>query len=189
MTGVIHQTHLPYAGQLDSRTASRIDLVVIHCTELPDLATAREFGKRIHYPESGTGNSGHYYIDRDGQVEQWVPLERIAHHVQGFNQRSLGIELVNRGRYPDWLNSNSQAMSEPYTEEQITSLICLLGFLCAANPGLQWIAGHEQLDPKKVPATDNPHVQVCRKCDPGPLFPWRKILRSTTLKPIADRYL
>lgn len=182
MTGlVIHQAHLPYAGQLDPREAACVDLVVIHCTELPDLATAREFGMRIHYPESGTGHSGHYYIDRDGRVEQWVPPECIAHHVRGFNQQSLGIELVNRGRYPHWLNSNTQAMTEPYVEEQITSLIQLLKFLCAANQGLKWIAGHEQLDSEQVPATDDPRLQVYRKRDPGPLFPWKKVLRSTPL--------
>ena len=183
MTGlVIHQAHLPYAGQLDLREAARVDLVVIHCTELPDLATAREFGMRIHYPESGTGHSGHYYIDRDGRVEQWVPPERVAHHVRGFNQRSLGIELVNLGRYPHWLNSGTQDMSEPYPAEQITSLNHLLDYLCAANPGLQWITGHEQLDRERVPATDDPRVQVCRKRDPGPLFPWEEVLRYVPLK-------
>ncbi len=183
MTGfVIHQAHLPYVGQLDPREVSDIDLVVIHCTELPDLTAAREFGLKIHYPESGTGHSGHYYIDRDGRVEQWIPPERIAHHVRGFNHRSLGIELVNRGRYPHWLNSSTQAMTETYTEEQITSLLHLLKLLCAANEGLRWIAGHEQLDQEKVPATDNPHLLVCRKCDPGPLFPWEKVLRTIPLK-------
>ena len=183
MTGlVIHQAHLPYAGQLDPREADDVDLVVIHCTELPDLATAREFGLRIHYPESGTGHCGHYYIDRDGRVEQWVPSERIAHHVRGFNQRSLGIELVNRGRYPHWLNSRRQAMTENYAEEQITSLLDLLTILCRANKSLRWIAGHEQLDREKVPATDNPHLRVCRKRDPGPLFPWEKVLRAIPLK-------
>ena len=179
---VIQQAHLPYAGLLEPREAARVDLVVIHCTELPDLTAAREFGTRIHYPNSGTGHSGHYYIDRDGRVEEWVPPERIAHHVRGFNPRSLGIELVNRGRYPDWLNSNKQVMTEPYAEKQITSLIQLLGLLCAANQGLQWISGHEQLDTEKVPATDDPRIRVNRKCDPGPLFPWEEVLRSIPLK-------
>ena len=178
----IHRAHLPYAGQLDPREATHVDLVVIHCTELPDLATAREFGMRIHHPESGTGHCGHYYIDRDGRIEEWVPPERIAHHVRGFNQRSLGIELVNLGRYPHWLNADTQVMTEPYAEEQITRLIRLLNFLCAANRALQWIAGHEQLDLEKVPATDDPRVQVCRKRDPGALFPWAEVLRSIPLK-------
>lgn len=180
---VIHQAHLPYVERLEQREPASTDLVVIHCTELPDLTTTRKFGTRIHYPESATGNSGHYYIDRDGRVEQWVPPERVAHHVRGFNKRSIGIELINRGRYPHWLNSNAQDMTEPYTEQQIISLIHLLDFLCAANCKLQWVCGHEQLDTEKVPATDDPQIQVYRKRDPGPLFPWHEVLSSITLKP------
>lgn len=186
---IIHQAPLPYIGQLDRREAALVDLVVIHCTELPDLTTAREFGMRIHYPESGTGHAGHYYIDRDGRVEQWVPPERVAHHVRGFNHRSLGIELVNRGRYPNWLNSNTQTMTEPYAAEQINSLIRLLNFMCAANRGLHWIAGHERLDSEKIPATDDPRLLVFRKRDPGPLFPWRDVLRSIPLKAYRQKPL
>ena len=57
---------LPYVNALATRELGDIDLVVIHCTELPDLALAREFGERVLYADSGTGNSGHYYIERDG---------------------------------------------------------------------------------------------------------------------------
>jgi N-acetylmuramoyl-L-alanine amidase len=49
-----------------------VELVVIHCTELPDLAIAREYGERALY-DNGTGNSGHYYIDRDGAIYRYVP--------------------------------------------------------------------------------------------------------------------
>ena len=49
---------LPYEERLEARPLAQIDMVVIHCTELPDLAMAREFGERVHY-DSGTGNSGH----------------------------------------------------------------------------------------------------------------------------------
>ena len=62
----IHDWPLPYEPRLAARMSTDIDLVVIHCTELPDLATAREYGERIRYAETQTGNSGHYYIDRDG---------------------------------------------------------------------------------------------------------------------------
>ena len=173
---------LPYVGQLDPRNTDCIDLVVIHCTELPDLNIARQYGMQIHYPDSGTGHSGHYYIDRDGRIEQWAPLERIAPHVRGYNQRSLGIELVNRGRYPRWLDSTAQAMTEPYPKDQIGKLIQLLNYLSASSPGLKWVAGHEQLDREKVPATDNPCLQVRRKFDPGPLFPWGVVLSAIPLK-------
>ena len=112
---------LPYEARLDARPASAIDLVVIHCTELPDLAMARRYGEEVLYPGSQTGNSGHYYIDRDGAVHQYVSIDRKAHHTRGYNDRSVGVELVNRGRYPDWLAAGHQAMDEPYTDAQVVA--------------------------------------------------------------------
>ena len=167
---------LPYNQRLQGRDLDAIDLVVIHCTELPDLATAREYGERIHYADSATGNSGHYYIDRDGHIEQWVSLDRVANHTHGFNTRSLGIELVNRGRFPNWLDSRHQTMEEPYPKAQIQALLQLLRSLREQLPGLVHIAGHQALDQRMVPASDNPSLAVHRKRDPGPLFPWDEIL-------------
>jgi len=172
---------LPYEARLEARPVAQVDLVVIHCTELPDLATAREYGQRVHYTATGTGNSGHFYIDRDGSVHRWIALDRIAHHTRGYNPRSIGIELVNTGRYPHWLAAGHQAMDEPYTEAQIVSLIALLGMLEAQVPSLTWIAGHEDLDTTDVEATDDPNSRVRRKRDPGPLFPWQRLLEGVRL--------
>ena len=171
---------LTYVEKLEARPIEAIELVVIHCTELPDLAEARVAGERVLYP-SGTGNSGHFYIDRDGQVHVWVPPDRVAHHVRGHNARSIGIELVNRGRYPDWLASTSQRMDHPYTAEQIAALRALLRELQVRLPNLREIAGHEDLDTEQVPASDNPGRLVFRKRDPGPLFPWSEVLADLPL--------
>ncbi len=177
----VHVWPLPYEARLDQRPAGQIDLVVMHCTELPDLAIAREYGERqLH--ESGTGNSGHYYIDRDGAVHLFVRPTRIAHHTRGYNPRSIGIELVNIGRFPDWLHSRHQAMTEPYTEAQVRALVALLGSLRRELPGLEYIAGHEDLDTTRVAASDDPTRQVSRKRDPGPLFPWDRVLAEGKLK-------
>ena len=172
---------LPYEDKLEARPLDRIDLVVIHCTELPDLAMAREYGERILHA-SGTGNSGHYYVDRDGSVHVYVRPERVAHHVRGYNPRSVGIELVNTGRYPNWLATGSQTMQEPYTAAQIASLGALLADLQRELPALRFIAGHEDLDTACEPASDDPDVLVRRKMDPGPLFPWNEVLLSTSLQ-------
>ena len=172
---------LPYEDKLEVRPLDRIDLVVIHCTELPDLAMAREYGERILHA-SGTGNSGHYYVDRDGSVHVYVRPERVAHHVRGYNPRSVGIELVNTGRYPNWLATGSQTMAEPYTAAQIASLEVLLADLQRELPALRFIAGHEDLDTACEPASDDPDVLVRRKMDPGPLFPWDEVLLSTSLQ-------
>ena len=178
------QSPLPYELRLEERPLAQIDLVVIHCTELPDLQTARQFGEEVRY-DSGTGNSGHYYIDRDGSVHQYVRVARIAHHVRGYNPRSVGIELVNTGRYPDWLAAGKQSMDEPYTEAQIVALLGLLGSLQRGLPALAYIAGHEELDTTEVPASDDASVLVHRKLDPGPLFPWDRVMQSTTLQHLS----
>lgn len=177
----IHDQPLPYVSKLEQRPASAVDLVVIHCTELPDLATARHYGEKVLY-DSGTGNSGHYYIDRDGSVYRYVPGTRVANHVRGYNAQSIGIEMVNRGRYPDWLDSHSQTMTQPYTAAQISSLRALLGQLRQHYPNLRYIAGHEDLDTTLVAASDDPRVKVHRKLDPGPQFPWSEVLRGSGLK-------
>lgn len=172
---------LPYEARLDERPLAQIDLVVIHCTELPDLATARAYGERVLYP-SGTGNSGHYYIDRDGRVFQYVSPQRIAHHVRGYNARAIGVELVNTGRYPRWHDSSHQAMEEPYTDAQIAALIALLRKLQAELPALHAVAGHEDLDRDTTAASDDPSRQVSRKLDPGPLFPWPRVMDGVSLQ-------
>ena len=181
-TGIERQP-LPYVERLDARAVEAVELVVIHCTELPDLASAREYGERVLYP-AGTGNSGHWYVDRDGRVVEYVPATRIAHHVRGRNANSVGIELVNRGRWPHWLDAGHQAMDEPYPAPQIDSLLGLLAHLRTTLPALASIAGHEDLDTERVPAADDPAVLVARKRDPGPLFPWARVLASCGLRRI-----
>ncbi len=176
---------LPYVDLLQVRPADAVTRVVMHCTELPDLATARAYGEKVLHA-SGTGNSGHYYVDRDGSCYRYVPGTRIAHHVRGHNADSIGIEMVNQGRYPDWFDSRRQAMEEPYGAAQVASLRALLLALIDAFPNLRLIAGHEQLDTEQVPASDDPTRTVARKCDPGPLFPWAAVLEGLPLVRLED---
>ena len=175
---------LPYVDLLAPREASDIALVVIHCTELPDLSTARVYGERVLY-DSATGASGHWYIDRDGAIVEYVPATRVAHHVRGHNAASVGIELVNTGRFPDWYDSRRQAMDEAYPPAQIDALVALLAHLRATLPNLRDIAGHEDLDAGRVAASDDPAVTVARKRDPGPLFPWPDVLARVPLTRIG----
>ena len=177
----IQEHLLPYVAKLQARDVAGIDLVVIHCTELPDLATAREYGERIVHP-SGTGNSGHYYIDRHGSVLRYVPDDRMAHHVRGMNERSIGIELVNTGRFPDWHDSRHQAMAEAYPDAQVDALLALLARLRATLPNLRRIAGHEDLDVAMLPASDDASKQVQCKLDPGPMFPWQRVMAECGLE-------
>ncbi|MCP4046939.1 MAG: N-acetylmuramoyl-L-alanine amidase [Gammaproteobacteria bacterium] len=182
----ILQHPLTYSQRLESRRVEDISLVVIHCTELPDMTMAREFGKKIHHPESRTGNSGHFYIDRDGVIEQWVPADRVAHHVRGFNAESIGIELVNLGRYPDWFRSDHQQVTEPYPDTQVEALMALLRHLEEQYPCLENIAGHSDLDTDMLPSEDQSDIRIRRKIDPGPHFPWCEIMNAISLNLIKE---
>lgn len=175
---------LPYVSLLPERPASAVEMVVIHCTELPDLAVAREYGERVLY-DSGAGASGHFYIDRDGSIHQYVPGTRVANHVRGHNPNSIGIELVNLGRYPHWWDSRHQTMTEPYAPLQLAALRALLAQLRLDYPNLRLIAGHEDLDTAKLPASNDPSLEVARKLDPGPLFPWPEVLEGSGLERIT----
>lgn len=180
----IQQQPLPYVARLAPRTIDTITLAVIHCTELPDLMTARSYGERVLY-DSGTGASGHWYIDRDGRIVEYVPATCVAHHVRGYNMHSVGIELVNIGRFPHWYDSRHQAMDAPYPSAQITALVALLAHLQRTLPALREIAGHEDLDTERVQASDDPARTVPRKRDPGPMFPWNAVLAQVPLRRIG----
>lgn len=167
---------LPYNDNLEERDTASIETIVLHCTELPTLEMAREYGERIVYEGSRTGNSGHYYIDRDGTVYRYVRDNRVAHHVAGFNHDSIGIEIVNNGRYPHWFRSTNQTPTEKYTGAQLKALKELLRYLKKQYPHISRLARHSELDTRKIKAEDNPAVLIDRKIDPGPLFPWKDIL-------------
>lgn len=179
---LIQDWPLPYAARLAERQISAIDLVVMHCTELPDMPMAREFGERIRYEATQTGNSGHYYIDRDGKTSRFVANTRTAHHTFQYNARSIGIELVNLGRYPNWNDSRHQTFSEPYSQAQIDSLLSLLHQLREDLPALRWIAGHDVLDRRVEAASDDPSILLARRLDPGPMFPWAEVVSGSGLQ-------
>ena len=170
-----------YDKRLDNRSTTSIELIVVHCTESPDLNSALEAAEEVKYKTSGTGDVAHYYIDRKGGIVQIVGNDRVANHTTGHNPASIGIELVNRGRFPNWHGSKHQVMSEPYTDAQIRSLTQLVLHLKKIMPSIQKIAGHDELDLRMVPATDDPSIQVRRRVDPGPMFPWDKIISAVQL--------
>jgi N-acetylmuramoyl-L-alanine amidase len=176
----IVQDLLPYHERLEERDLSRVEMIVLHCTELPTLEMAREYGERITLPESQTGFSGHYYVNRDARVYQYVPDHRMARHVIGYNERSIGIEIVNLGRYPNWFHSRHQNSSEPYSKVQIEAVRSLLQRLKARYPQIEKLVRHSDLDLSMISAEDDPSVQIRRKIDPGPMFPWDEFSRWWT---------
>lgn len=105
--------------------------------------------------------SAHYVICRDGSVHHMLNDLLRAHHAGvskwgnniDLNSSSIGIEIDNNG-------------SEPFTEEQINSLLSLLGRLKAAYsiPTANFV-GHADVAPG-------------RKVDPSRYFPWQKLAQN-----------
>lgn len=100
--------------------------------------------------------SAHLLIDREGQLVQFVPLDRRAWHAGASefngqvdcNDFSIGIELEGSDH-------------EAYTDKQYQSLASVARQLLAQYPALtpDRITGHSDIAPG-------------RKTDPGPAFDW-----------------
>jgi N-acetylmuramoyl-L-alanine amidase len=73
-------------------------------------------------------------------------------------------------------------MDDPYPDAQIEALLELIGHLRGTLPNLRAIAGHEDLDTDAVAASDDASKQVRRKLDPGPMFPWPRVLEACGLR-------
>jgi N-acetylmuramoyl-L-alanine amidase len=153
-----------------------VDTVVIHATEIPTLREALKMARDTSDRKPMDGICAHYYISRKGTLYRVVPDHRIANHCRGWNDRSIGIELVNRGRYPRWFHPDSQRFDQSYTESQYRALDRLLRLLKKRYPRIRQCLPHSDLDRRRVLSTDG-RTRVRRRIDPGPRFDWSKIIR------------
>ena len=108
--------------------------------------------------------SSHLFVDRDGQLIQFVDLSKKAWHagVSEFegqkecNDFSIGIELEGTD-------------TEPYSDKQYLSLVNLTNCLMESYSGIsiERIVGHS-------------HIAPSRKTDPGVSFDWSRYKDSLT---------
>jgi N-acetylmuramoyl-L-alanine amidase len=136
--------------------------------------------------------SAHLLIDRDGVITQFAPFNTITWHagksqwkgLNGLNQFSIGIELVNGGRLvktgDSWVcpvdkrkvpdneviqathkNENREAAWHEYTAEQLEATTQISALLVRTYALLD-VVGHDDISP-------------LRKSDPGPAFPMGSI--------------
>ena len=135
--------------------------------------------------------SAHVIVDRDGSITQLVPFNLIAWHAgksyyrgrTGFNNFSIGIEIVNSGPltksgnvFRSWYgeafsptevieavhrNELRPRYWHIYTPEQIET-VTEFSHLLINTYGIKYILGHEEVAPG-------------RKLDPGPAFPLDKL--------------
>lgn len=128
--------------------------------------------------------SAHYLIDRDGNIYQLVPHNRVAfhagkgrlvhapHHENALNSRSIGIEMMAIGtasemvllgvKKYEWINEADKG----FTEAQYEALKQLLDKIEKELPdfqkSLKTVVGHDAYAPT-------------RRGDPGQLFEWEKL--------------
>ncbi len=165
------------AEQLDSpnfsprEAGSEVSLVVLHNISLPPFeygsdAVQRLFTNRIDpaaHPFftqiAGLRVSSHFFIARNGCVQQFVSCDDAAYHagVSSFRGRekcngfSVGIEIEG-------------CDFEPFAQEQYAALETLLAALMRAYP-IRAVTGHQDIAPQ-------------RKTDPGHFFDWPRLIRA-----------
>lgn len=147
---------------------AEIDLIVLHAISLPPGeyggdGVAALFTNRLdpaahpYYAEiAGLKVSAHFFIRRDGQLIQFVPVTARAWHAgvsiwegrERCNDFSLGIELEGDD-------------DTPFAPAQYATLQTLLQALTLALP-IRAVTSHS-------------HVAPGRKTDPGPHFDWATV--------------
>lgn len=158
----------------DRPTAACVDLLVIHSISLPpgefggpwieDLFLNR-LDPEVHPYFRQIDRlrvSSHLLIRRDGQLIQYVPLNRRAWHAgvssfcgrESCNDFSIGIELEGSDEHP-------------FTDAQYVTLTEATDAILAHYPAItrERIKGHADIAPG-------------RKTDPGPGFDWPRYLAS-----------
>jgi N-acetylmuramoyl-L-alanine amidase len=165
--------------------SSRIKALVFHYTasdfaDALDALVNEEGGVSSHYllPEQNDDS----YPHNDLRVFQLVDENARAWHaglsqwqgLQGLNDQSIGIELVNRAicepqSASKTRNANNQnnCYFPAYDTEQIELLIELTQDILRRNPDIHptTIVAHSDIAPS-------------RKLDPGPQFPWFKLYQA-----------
>lgn len=174
---------IPFAESPNSSAHVTPLYLIIHYTAGTNLS-----GTVSWFLDPKAQASAHIVIDRNGGITQMVPFNRRAWHagkstwgnLEGINQYSIGIELVNAGKLRknasgEWVNWSNKVIPasevtvarhkdetsetgwHEYTEAQIEAAIQVASVL-HNEYNFTDILGHDDVSPH-------------RKVDPGPLFP------------------
>ena len=142
------------------RENKQIKFIVIHYT---GMQSELESIKMLTDKKSEV--SAHYLINKKGDIIKMVEEKNIAWHAGkskwknciNLNDRSIGIELVNKGHSLGYEN---------FSKKQINKLILLCKFLIKKYKIKQAdILGHSDIAP-------------LRKKDPGEQFPWQTLSKK-----------
>ena len=143
-----------------NRNNSKIKFIIIHYT---GMQSERACIKRLTSNKSQV--SAHYLIGKKGNITNLVDEKKTAWHAgkskwknfTNLNDRSIGIELVNKGH---------QFGYESFSKKQIIKLILVCKTLIKKYKIKKFnILGHSDIAP-------------LRKMDPGEKFPWKYLSKK-----------
>jgi beta-N-acetylhexosaminidase len=112
-------------------------IIVLHYTARDDCNASLaclmdEELKKGNRPEIRKGGSlnvsAHFLVERDGTIQQLMPLDMMARHVIGLNYNSIGIENVGK--------------DDDLTPKQVASNIALVKYLQKKFPSIEYLIGH-----------------------------------------------
>ncbi|MBL7472776.1 N-acetylmuramoyl-L-alanine amidase [Robertkochia sediminum] len=114
-------------------------MVVLHWTEIPDLAGSFKAFKDSRLPNSrpeiaGAGAlnvSAHFLVDRDGTIYRLMPETIMARHVIGLNHCAIGVENVGG------------TADTPLTDAQLNANIALVRYL-RSKYAIDHVIGHHE---------------------------------------------
>lgn len=135
----VKETNLRF-GPLSNRQATSL-IVIHHVGEIDRDVAAAE----IHQWHQNNGWSGigyHFVIRKDGTIERGRPRATIGAHAEGFNSRSIGINIVG---------DFEQAQPTGAQIESAAQLIAELADIYSLTPTGETVVGHGDLMPTTCP--------------------------------------
>ncbi|MGB0678082.1 MAG: membrane dipeptidase [Polyangiales bacterium] len=156
-------------GHKDASVTITPRAIVLHWTALPSAAEAWARmapdtlpPERAAIAKAGALNvSAHFLVDRDGRIEQLLPVTWMARHTIGLNHVAIGIENVGGAEGRDDL-----------TDAQVRANAALIRHLVQRHPSIQAVFGHHEATRMRQSPLYLEHKAGYRsdKRDPGDRF-------------------
>lgn len=128
--------------------ARPIDEIIVHCTATGHRVAVTVDEIRQWHRARGWDDIGyHYVVLLDGSLEPGRPEAKIGAHVEGHNQRTLGVVYVG-GIGADGRPADTR------TAAQTRALLDTVGALIAKYPAVAKVSGHNEYAAKACPSFD-----------------------------------
>lgn len=133
MSVTVKETNLRF-GPLSNRGETSL-IVIHHVGEIDRDVSAAEI-HQWHQNQGWSGIGYHYVIRKDGTVERGRPRITIGAHAEGYNSRSIGINVVG---------DFEQAQPKDAQIESAAQLIAELADIYGLTPTPETVVGHRDL--------------------------------------------